>query len=67
LQLDEATCVLEDARVITHVTYVLESGTKEDFLFCKSTDGRDASLEILDMINGFSEENEINWDNCIGL
>jgi hypothetical protein len=35
-------------------------------LFCKPVDGRAASLEVFSIINHFLEENEINWEDCIG-
>jgi hypothetical protein len=46
---------------------VLENYIKEDFLFCKPTDGRAMSLEEFDIINHFLEENEIKWDKSTGL
>jgi hypothetical protein len=38
---------------------------KGEFLFCKPTDGRATSLEVLDIINGFLEENQINSEKWI--
>jgi hypothetical protein len=35
--------------------------------FYKPVDGRTTSSEIFNIINHFLEENEINWENCIGL
>jgi hypothetical protein len=45
---------------------ILESDIKEDFLYFIPTDDRTTSLEVLNIINHFIEENEINWDNSIG-
>jgi hypothetical protein len=40
LQVCEAMDVVKDARLIAYVRYVLENYIKEDFLLCKSIDGR---------------------------
>jgi len=36
-------------------------------LFHKHVDGRATSLEVFSTIKHFLEENEINWEICIGL
>jgi len=46
---------------------VLEYDIKENFLFCEPIDGRTVSQEVFNIINHFLEENEINWENLIGL
>jgi hypothetical protein len=67
LQVGEENDAVKDALLITYVCCVLESGIKKVILFCKSVDGRATSLEVFSIINHFLEENEINWENCIGL
>jgi len=39
----------------------------KDFLVCRPIDDRAMSLEVLTIINYFLKENDINWENCIGL
>jgi hypothetical protein len=45
---------------------MFENYIKEDFLFCKPIHGRVTSLEVLDIMNRFQEDKEINWEKCIG-
>jgi hypothetical protein len=60
LQVAEATDVVKDVHLITCVTYVLKNYARGNILFCKHTDGRTVSLEMLDIKNHFLDENEIN-------
>jgi hypothetical protein len=47
---------------------VLEKYIKEAFsLFCKPEGGGAESSEVFSVVNHFLGENEINWENCIGL
>ena len=37
----------------------------EDFLFCKSLEGRITSVEIFKVLNDFIEQNGISWEKCV--
>jgi hypothetical protein len=67
LQVDDAADVIKGAHLIIYVRYVLENVLNWDLLFCKPTDGTATLLEVFNIMNRFQEENEINWERCIGL
>jgi len=67
LQVDEVIGIVKDAHLITYVWFVFENCMKENCLFFEATDGTTTSLEVLNIINHYVEENEINWDICIGM
>jgi hypothetical protein len=56
LQIDKTTDVIKDAHLITCVQYELENDIKENFWFCKPTDGTATSLEESNTINHFLGE-----------
>jgi hypothetical protein len=67
IQVDEATDIAKDAHLIAYVRYVGENNILEDILFCKPIPGRTTSIEIFNIMDSFFEENDITWNNCIGL
>lgn len=67
IQVDEATDVAKDAHLIAYVRYVAENNIIEDVLFCNSIPGKATSNEIFNIIDTFFDENDIKWNNCIGL
>jgi len=67
VQVDEATNVVTDGNLIIYVAYAMENDIKENVLFCKPTDDRAASLEVLNVINHFLHEKEMKRENFIGL
>ena len=62
IQVDEATDVATDARLIAYVRYVKETDIIEDISFCKAI-----SNETFNIIDRLFDENDIMWNNCIGL
>lgn len=67
IQVDEATDIAKDAHLIAYVRYVAENNILEDILFCKPIPGKTTSIEIFNIMDSFLEENDITWNNCIGL
>jgi len=53
-----------DAHLVTYVRHVLRNYIKEDFSFLIRPDGRAASLEVLDTMNRFLQQNETNRQKC---
>lgn len=67
IQLDEATDSHKDAHLICYVRYVNEKQLIEDLLFCKEIEGGTSGKELFDIVDGFMAENDINWENCVGV
>ncbi|XP_042896432.1 protein FAM200A-like [Parasteatoda tepidariorum] len=67
IQVDEATDVAKDAHLIAYVRNVDDTNMIEDILFCKPIPDRATSYEIFQIIDRFFNENDIMWNNCIGL
>ncbi|XP_067139511.1 zinc finger BED domain-containing protein 5-like [Centruroides vittatus] len=67
LQVDEATDVLKDAHLITYVRYVVETDVREDMLFCKPIECNTTARQVFNIIDNFFNENDILWENCVGL
>lgn len=67
IQVDEATDVAKDAHLIAYVRYVDDTNIIEDILFCKPIPDRATSNKIFKIIDRFFNENDIMWNNCIGL
>ncbi|XP_077291335.1 zinc finger BED domain-containing protein 5-like [Arctopsyche grandis] len=67
IQVDEATDIAKDAHLIAYVRYVADNNILEDILFCKPILGKTTSIEIFNIIDSFFEENDIKWNNCVGL
>jgi hypothetical protein len=58
LQVDIETDAVEDVYLIANVRYMLQNYIREDFLFCRPTDGRATSLEVFNIINHFLQQTE---------
>lgn len=67
IQLDEATDSHKDAHLICYVRYVNENQLIEDLLFCKEIEGGTSGKELFDIVNNFMAENDINWEDCVGV
>ncbi|XP_046686424.1 protein FAM200A-like [Homalodisca vitripennis] len=67
IQLDEATDSHKDANLICYVRYVNENQLIEDLLFCKEIEGGTSGKELFDIVNNFMAENDINWEDCVGV
>ncbi|XP_077285254.1 zinc finger BED domain-containing protein 5-like [Arctopsyche grandis] len=67
IQVDEATDIAKDAHLIAYVRYVADNNILEDILFCKPILGKTTSIEIFNIIDSFFEENDIKWNNFVGL
>ena len=66
-KVDEATDVAKDAHLIAYIRYVEETDIIEDILFCKPIPGKATSNEIFNIMDRYFDENDIMWNNCIGL
>lgn len=67
IQLDEATDSNDDAQLICYVRYIQESNLCEDLLFCRKICGSGKATDLFDILNSYMTENNINWDNCVGV
>ena len=67
IQVDEVTDVAKDAHLIAYVRYVEETDIIEDILFCKPIPDKATSNKIFNTVDRFFDENDIIWNNCIGL
>ena len=67
IQLNESTDVTNFSQLLVHVQYVYDFEMIEDFLFCKTLEGRTTSVEIFKVLNDFIEQNGISWEKCVGV
>ncbi|XP_072392330.1 protein FAM200A-like [Diabrotica undecimpunctata] len=67
IQLDEATDSNDDAQLICYVRYIQEKNTCEDLLFCKKICKSCKVTNLFEILNSYMTENNINWDNCVGV
>jgi len=64
MQLDESTDISNFSQLLVYVRYIIKEEILEDFLFCKTLDGRTTGNNIFTLINTFFENNEISWSMC---
>lgn len=67
IQLDEAIDSHKDAHLICYVRYVNEKHLIEDLLFCKEIKGGTSGKELFEIVDSFISENDINWEDCVGV
>lgn len=68
LQLDEATDNHNDAHLICYVRFIDdESKFYEDLLFCRRISMGAKATDLFNILNSFVEENNIDWEKCIGI
>ena len=67
IPVDEATDEAKDPHLIAYVRYAEETDINEDILFYKPIPDKATSNEIFNLIDKFFNENDIMWNNCIGL
>ncbi|XP_072389551.1 protein FAM200A-like [Diabrotica undecimpunctata] len=56
IQLDEAI-----------VRYIQETNIREDLLFCRKICDSCKAIDLFEIYNSYMTENNINWDNCVGV
>ncbi|XP_067129334.1 SCAN domain-containing protein 3-like, partial [Centruroides vittatus] len=66
IQLDGATDSNNDTQLICYVRYMEEANVCEDLLFCKEMTTGKAS-DLFAIINSYTEENNIQWENCVSV
>ena len=70
LQLDEATTNTsnKDAYLICYVRFIDNDGNiVEDLLFCKPILTNCRAHELLEILNNFFQQNNLQWKYCVGL
>lgn len=67
IQLDEATDSNDDAQLICYVRYIQETNVCEDLLFCRKICESGKATDLFEILNSYMSENNINWDNCVGV
>ena len=67
IQLDEATDSDDDAQLICYVRYILETIVCEDLLFCRKICESGKATDLFEILNSYMTENNINWENCVGV
>ena len=67
LQLDESTDVASCSQLLVFVRYLAGFAVKEEFLFCSPLKATTKSEDIMNTMNNFMEENDIEWTNLVSL
>lgn len=69
IQVDEATDVIKDSHLLAYVRFADDENNefKEDLLFCKLFEERSTAVDLFKIMNNFFEQNNLVWENCIGL
>uniref|UniRef100_UPI00358F611A protein FAM200C-like n=1 Tax=Myxine glutinosa TaxID=7769 RepID=UPI00358F611A len=61
LQLDESTDVASCSQLLVFARYLAGFAVKEEFLFCSPLKTTTKSVDIMNIVNHFMEENGIEW------
>uniref|UniRef100_UPI00358EC2D2 protein FAM200C-like n=1 Tax=Myxine glutinosa TaxID=7769 RepID=UPI00358EC2D2 len=61
LQLDESTDVASCSQLLVFARYLAGFSVKEEFLFCSPLKTTTKSVDIMNIVNNFMEENGIEW------
>lgn len=67
IQLDEATDSNKDAHLIAYVRFCDNISIVEELLFCKPIELKTTALALFAILNGFMNEANIEWKNCVGI
>lgn len=67
IQLDEATDSHNDAHLICYVRFIHDNKYHEDLLFCRNITLGTKAADLFEILHSFMEENNINWENCVGV
>lgn len=67
LQLDESTDCVNAAQLICFIKYEYLGQILEDFFFCKPLQLRTTGEDIFKLIDSYVKENNILWENCVGV
>ncbi|XP_072377949.1 protein FAM200C-like [Diabrotica undecimpunctata] len=67
IQLDEATDSNDDAQLICYVRYIKKTNICEDLVFCRKICESCKATDLFEILNSYMTENNINWDNCVGV
>ncbi|XP_075454497.1 protein FAM200A-like [Ascaphus truei] len=67
LQLDEATDNNKDAHLICYVRFIDGNDIVEDLLFCKSITGGTKAQDLIEILDTFIVENNLEWTKCVGV
>ena len=67
IQLHESTEVSQFSQLLAFVRYVHEENFKEEFLFCKPLKLNTRAEDVLEAVNDFFNENDLDWVNLVGI
>ncbi|GFX55808.1 SCAN domain-containing protein 3 [Trichonephila clavipes] len=67
IQLDEATDSNKDAHFIAYVRFWDGMSAEEELIFCKPIKLKATAIALLDILNNFINEANIEWKNCVGI
>uniref|UniRef100_UPI00358E8A1A protein FAM200C-like n=1 Tax=Myxine glutinosa TaxID=7769 RepID=UPI00358E8A1A len=67
LQLDESTDVASCSQLLVFARYLAGFAVKEEFLFCSPVKTTTKSVDIMNIVNHFMEENGIEWTKLRSL
>lgn len=67
LQIDETTDISNKANLLCYVRYEDGSGVNEDMLFCEALPTHTTGEDIFVKLNGFMDEQGLDWNKCVGL
>lgn len=67
IQLDESTDISNLSQLLVFVRYPVQSGVEEEFLFCKPVEMTTKAQDVMNLVNEFFEEENINWGSLVGV
>ncbi|XP_023241969.1 zinc finger BED domain-containing protein 5-like [Centruroides sculpturatus] len=67
IQLDEPTDISKLAQLLAYVRYVHSRKFHEEFLFCRALPIRTTGEYIFRIVDGFIDENKMDWSKCVGI
>ena len=67
IQLDKSIDVLQYSQLLMFVQYVYKGNFKKEFLFCKPLKLNTRAEAVLEAVNDFFKENDLDWGNLVGV
>ena len=67
IQVDESTDISGKAQLIAFIWFVSDGKISDQFFCCKELKERTTGQDIFDILSKYFEENELAWEECVGL